>query len=362
MPAPSAFRPIAAALVVLPALLCLHASAQSFQGPGGFIPPSGSGGGGSYPALLPPSGSIFVSTIQVNVPVARVDKLEIDNWAHTWVGDLQVVLEDPTGVRHNIMVRPGFDSAGAFGNSGERLGGLYTFVESGGLPVPHAPDTNMPAGIYTQDFGDPASSIPWPPGSNNTFNTPLSAISGPAGAWKVKILDWAAGDFGSVSATRIEINGVPPPPPPPVAYCTAKLNSLGCTPVLSSDGVASASANGGFLINCGRAINQRPGVLFYSLNGRSAIAYQGGFLCIAPPIRRGIAASSHGNALPAHDCTGVYSIDFNAFGAGALGGNPDPALRVPGTLVTAQWYGRDPGFAAPNASSLSSGLEFTLGN
>ena len=146
------------------------------------------------------------------------------------------------------------------------------------------------------------------------------------------------------------------------SYCSAKTNSLGCVPEISATGSPSASASSGFTVQGAQVRNQKSGLLFYTVNGnRAALPYQCGTLCVGPGgIRRTPGRSSAGSALPASDCSGLYAIDMNAFAGGAAGGSPDPALQVPGTLVHAQWWGRDNGFAPPCGTTLSDALEYSI--
>ncbi|HTF91128.1 MAG TPA: hypothetical protein VK843_22120 [Planctomycetota bacterium] len=146
----------------------------------------------------------------------------------------------------------------------------------------------------------------------------------------------------------------------PVTYCTAKANSLGCMPAISSTGAASASASSGFLLKGSNVRNQKAGLLIYTNGGRAAVPFQGGMRCVNTPIKRSVALNSGGTPLPVSDCTGVYSFDMNAFAIGGLGGHPAAYLATAGTVVDTQFWGSDPGFAAPNNSTLSDGLEYTV--
>ena len=148
---------------------------------------------------------------------------------------------------------------------------------------------------------------------------------------------------------------------PVSTYCTAKVNSLGCTPAIASSGVPSATNIAAFVVSGSNVRNNKSGLLFYGVNGQAAAAFQGGTLCVKAPIKRTPAVTSGGTPPPTNDCSGIYQIDMNAFAAGSLGGTPLPALSVAGTLVDCQWWGRDPGFLAPNNTTLTNGLEYTVG-
>lgn len=141
----------------------------------------------------------------------------------------------------------------------------------------------------------------------------------------------------------------------PVVYCTAKQNSAGCTPTLSFTGVPSASAGSGFEVRVDQVLNQKVGMLVYSLHGPRGVPFAGGLLCLAAPMLRGTVQPSGGSLPPAIDCSGSYVVDFNAFVASGV----NPALQA-GELVWCQQWSRDPGFAPPQDVGLSQALWFQL--
>jgi hypothetical protein len=149
---------------------------------------------------------------------------------------------------------------------------------------------------------------------------------------------------------------------PPSTYCVAKVNSLGCTPAIGSSGIPSASATGGFVIDSTQVRNNKNGLLFYGFTGAAQTPFLGGSMCVSTPIRRAISVNAGGNPTPANDCSGVLSIDWNAFSHGLLGGNPAAGASTLGAEIHSQWWARDQGFAPPNNSSLSDGLRFTIGS
>ncbi len=155
------------------------------------------------------------------------------------------------------------------------------------------------------------------------------------------------------------------PPDNVTVYCTAKTNSLGCIPAIGFVGTSSASAGSGFTIRACQIRNNKTGFYLYSDGGRVAVPFSGGLRCVgAPPthpIRRSITMLSGGTPGPATDCSGLYVMDWNRFSAGGLGGSPQGYLLVPGTVVQVQAWGRDPGFPAPNNTSLSDALEYAVG-
>lgn len=137
-------------------------------------------------------------------------------------------------------------------------------------------------------------------------------------------------------------------------YCTSKRNSLGCVPRAGFTGVPSATNASPFTISAASVLNQRPGVCFYSLNGRSAAPYKGGIKCFASPYRRAAGTlTSGGTPLGIDDCTGVLALDFNAW----IQSGVDPSL-IPGAIVNAQFLARDG--AASFGLSLTEALEFEI--
>ncbi len=143
-------------------------------------------------------------------------------------------------------------------------------------------------------------------------------------------------------------------PDQPVTYCTAKVNTQGCTPAIGWTGTPSASQPVVFDVWAIRIINQKNGLLFYGFQ-EQAVPFHNGWLCVKPPIVRTAVQSSGGNP-PPPDCSGTFHYDFNAL----IQSGVDPQL-VAGTQVYAQYWYRDPGSPQPSNIGLTDALRFPIG-
>lgn len=139
--------------------------------------------------------------------------------------------------------------------------------------------------------------------------------------------------------------------PTPASYCTAKVNSLGCTPAIGSMGQPSFSSAAPFTIDAGMVLNRRSGIMFYGY-GQQATPFQGGTMCVTAPVKRTPVQDS-GGSMVGNDCTGVFTFEMN----GRIQSGVDGGL-VPGAEVFAQFWSRDP--QSPGTTNLTDALAFTV--
>jgi len=135
-------------------------------------------------------------------------------------------------------------------------------------------------------------------------------------------------------------------------YCTAKINSLGCTPTISYSGTPSLSGPDDFHVTASNVVNNKYGTMLWSLASGST-PFLGGTLCVSAPITRTPGQSAFGTPPPALDCSGTYSFHLSH---GYLNAHQLP----PGTQMHAQYWSRDKGFPAPDDIGLTDALLFVI--
>ncbi|MCK6448711.1 MAG: hypothetical protein L6Q99_20140 [Planctomycetes bacterium] len=182
---------------------------------------------------------------------------------------------------------------------------------------------------------------------NTVFNFSFDCDAGPQ-ASAASINPFYAGTGGSVFtvATQAPLDSCLTP----VVYCTAKVNSLGCTPAIAISGPLSASAGSGCTVSVSNVIGNKFGLFFHATSAAAATPFHGGLLCMTLPIQRHTVQSSGGTS---GACDGAFSEDFNAYIAGGF----DPVLG-PGIDVWIQNWSRDPG--DPFTDSLSDAIAATI--
>ncbi len=142
-------------------------------------------------------------------------------------------------------------------------------------------------------------------------------------------------------------------PPAPTVYCTARTNSLGCLTSIAFSGAPDANAGSGFVISATNIVNNKAGLLFYGVDGVTALPFQGGFLCVKSPTTRTPSQNSLGSPPPTADCSGTFAYDFNVRIAAGV-----DARLVAGASVAAQYWSRDP--AAAFTTNLTDAVSFVI--
>jgi len=133
-------------------------------------------------------------------------------------------------------------------------------------------------------------------------------------------------------------------------YCSAKTNSLGCMPQISSTGNASLTGYDDFVIHATDVLPHKSGILFYGPNPNQ-FPFQDGFLCVQGPLTRTPVRQAKALSSGA-TCDGWYSFEVTHDFMQAAG-------FVPGQTLYFQWWMRDPGDAY--GTGLSDGIQFEVG-
>lgn len=175
-----------------------------------------------------------------------------------------------------------------------------------------------------------------------TFEVPLGATSLYLGSADVG--QWYDNDGALQMSIEQEVADITP-------FCTAKLSSEGCLPSIDYTGYPAMAGTHEFNIVCNEVSPKTKAVLFYG-RAQYGAPFQGGLLCTNVMIKRTPITSAPQTSSGA-PCSSALLFDFNAW---ILSGN-DPFL-MPGDIIYAQWWMRDPG--SFTKTGLSDALEIQL--
>ena len=132
----------------------------------------------------------------------------------------------------------------------------------------------------------------------------------------------------------------------PTTYCQSKVNSLGCTPTMTTDPGCPQFNGPAWHVTATDLASHTPGMLLIG-HAQQNVPFQGGRLCVGLVLLNPQLMSSGGNPPPA-DCSGTLSVEITSFIPVQFYG---PAY--------AQAYARDPG--DPFGVSLSDAVMFDYG-
>jgi Tol biopolymer transport system component len=167
-------------------------------------------------------------------------------------------------------------------------------------------------------------------------------------AFGTNLLELVAGDTNFGDAFVFDNTSAVPPIE---SYCSAKVNSLGCVPVITSGGEPHVGGpSDSFFLSAHNVRSSQVGLFLWS-NALGGTPFFGGTLCLGGTIRRTAGQNSGGPATPA-DCSGTYSFHFSAAYMASKS-------ITAGQAVYGQFWSRDQGFPPPNNVGLTDGIRFT---
>jgi hypothetical protein len=198
----------------------------------------------------------------------------------------------------------------------------------------------------TAGYGVLVNTSPTTPGPTTvTQNTTSYTTTVGPGDWYLHV---RAHDVAGNKSNTAHLGPFTIDPDPTYVYCTAKVNSQGCTPTIGSLGAPSYSG-GAFEVVATNVLNNKTGLMFWGTQPTST-PFQGGTKCVASPVSRTPTQDSGGNA-PPNDCSGSYSFNFSTtyMAFKAIG---------PGVTINCQYWSRDS--TAPFTTGLTDGLRATI--
>lgn len=160
------------------------------------------------PAVTVGTASSYPSVITVSgITGSRIPKVELTNVSHAWFGDIDVMLESPSGQKFTLM-----SDIYSTNNSTNTVSGTFIFNDdataipaSSTVPVPgEYKPTNYNPG---DTFVSPAPAAPYQhpaPTGNATFASVFNTASNTFnGDWKLWIVDDTIGDAGTIGGWKL---------------------------------------------------------------------------------------------------------------------------------------------------------------
>jgi hypothetical protein len=138
----------------------------------------------------------------------------------------------------------------------------------------------------------------------------------------------------------------------PTTYCTSKVHSGGCAPLVVTSGTPSLTGADDFVLGANLALDGMVGKFIWGLGPPQAAPFAGGYLCITPPLVRSPTLFTGGDG-KATNCSGTFywPVDHDYMKSQSW---------LPGQTLYAQAWGRDIHSPFPEKSQISNAVVFQV--